>query len=415
MLSQEENELLTRTGPGTPGGELLRRYWQPVALSLELIPGGPPVPIRVMGEDLTLFRDEAGNIGLLGIHCAHRAADLSYGRIEDGGLRCLYHGWLYDVNGKCLEQPGEPEGSTFKDKVRQLAYPCHEAGELIFAYLGPDDPPLFPNYEFLTCGVDYRHVTKVFTECNYLQGHEGGIDPQHLSFLHSFVEGKAGGLNDAATNSMILGDHAPRLETEETDFGFRIYSVRDADAERYVRVTYFLCPSAAVFPTLPGEYGVQWFVPIDDTHSWRFVFVLSTDKPFDRKSLRESDSREITGDYHLMRNPGNRFLQDRDEMRTRTFTGLGPNFAVHDNWATVGEGAIQDRTTEHLGYTDKVITHARRFLLDGIREVQEGGEAPGVVRDDTANAFHHLRVVDQVVDASVDWRNLWKEASHTAP
>ena len=128
MLTREQNELLTRTGPGTAGGALLRRYWQPVALAAELPPGGAPLPVRVLSEDLVLFRDEADRLGLLGLHCPHRGCDLSYGRIEDGGLRCLYHGWLFDIGGRCLEQPGEPAGSTFKDRVRQRAYPVQEAG-----------------------------------------------------------------------------------------------------------------------------------------------------------------------------------------------------------------------------------------------------------------------------------------------
>src|SRR5579884_2567691 len=136
MLTKEQNELLTRTGPGTPGGALLRRYWQPVALAEELPPDGPPLPVRVLGEDLVLFRDEYGRLGLLGLHCSHRGADLSYGRIEHGGLRCLYHGWLFDVQGRCLEQPGEPAGSTFKERIRHPAYPCREIGGLILAYLG---------------------------------------------------------------------------------------------------------------------------------------------------------------------------------------------------------------------------------------------------------------------------------------
>src|SRR5919198_864899 len=147
MVTREENELLTQTGPGTPGGELMRRYWQPVAMQADVPPGCPPMPVRLLGEDLVLFRDEAGRPGLLGLHCAHRGADLSYGRLEDGGLRCLYHGWLYDIRGTCLEQPGEPAGSTFHERIRQRAYPCHEIAGVVFAYLGPTPVPLFPNYE----------------------------------------------------------------------------------------------------------------------------------------------------------------------------------------------------------------------------------------------------------------------------
>src|SRR5437868_6882132 len=150
MLTQEQNDLLTQTGPGTPGGDLLRRYWQPVALSEELPQGGAPVPLKVLSEELVLFRDDRGRPGLIGLHCSHRGADLSYGRIEDGGLRCIYHGWLYDLNGHCLEQPGEPAGSTFHERIRHTAYPCHEQAGAIFAYLGPGAPPEFPAYEFLS-------------------------------------------------------------------------------------------------------------------------------------------------------------------------------------------------------------------------------------------------------------------------
>src|SRR5213079_2086122 len=162
MLSIDENELVTRVGPRQPAGELLRRYWQPAALSEELPVGGAPIPVRLLGEDLVLFRDEQGRPGLLGIHCSHRGADLSYGRIEDGGLRCLYHGWLYDVCGRVLDQPGEPGGGANKTDIRHRAHPCQEAGGAIFTYMGPGDAPLLPNYEFLTVPGEYRTVTKIF-------------------------------------------------------------------------------------------------------------------------------------------------------------------------------------------------------------------------------------------------------------
>src|SRR5579862_2261355 len=156
MLTPEQNDLLTRTERGTPGGELLRRYWQPAALSEELPIAGAPIPVRLLGEDLVLFRDQHGQPGLLGLHCAHRGAELSYGRMEDGGLRCLYHGWLYDRTGRCLDQPGEPAGNEFHAKVRQLAYPCIEKAGIIFAYMGPGEPPLLPAYEPLSVPDDQR-------------------------------------------------------------------------------------------------------------------------------------------------------------------------------------------------------------------------------------------------------------------
>src|SRR5439155_16201522 len=184
MLTREENDLLMRVGPETPGGRMLRRYWQPVALAEELPNGAAPLPVRLLGEDLVLFRDEQGAAGLLGLHCSHRGADLSYGRLEDGGLRCIYHGWLYDREGRCLEQPGEPLGSTFFQKIRHTAYPCIETGGLILAYLGPGEPPLLPGFDFLQAPPERCEVTRVIRECNYLQGNEGNFDPQHLQVLH---------------------------------------------------------------------------------------------------------------------------------------------------------------------------------------------------------------------------------------
>ena len=184
MLSREDNELLTRTGPGTPGGNLMRRYWQPVALVEELPTSGAPLPVRVMSEDLVLFRDDSGELGLLGLHCSHRRADLSYGRVENGGLRCLYHGWLFDRHGRCLEQPCEPPAKRFCDKVRHPAYPCRERAGIIFAYLGPGEPPLLPAYEPLMAPAGHVLVTKIFHECNYFQANEGNLDPSHVSYLH---------------------------------------------------------------------------------------------------------------------------------------------------------------------------------------------------------------------------------------
>ncbi len=413
MLSREENDLVTQTGAGTPGGDMMRRYWQPVALSTDLPEEGAPVPVQVMGEELALFRDEFGRIGLLGIHCAHRAADLSYGRIEDGGLRCLYHGWLYDVTGQCLDQPGEPEGSRFKEKVRHLAYPCQELGGLVFAYMGPGEAPLLPNYHWLIASDEQRIVHKVHQSCNYLQGNEGNIDPQHLSFLHRYLRedpsysgaastDRVGG-GGATANTLFGNDLAPSIETEETNYGFRIFSIRNAEGgDRYVRISNFVHPNAGSFPALPGIYGINWHVPIDDTHHWKYQFMVSLAGPLDKDRLGPLLFADLGPDYHLTRNAGNRFRQDREEMRTRSFIGMGPSFNVHDVWATEGEGTIQDRTTERLGYTDQGVIAARKLLLKAIRELREGGDAPFLVRDAAANDFTHLRSVDEVVPASAD-------------
>lgn len=392
MLTAEQNRLLTETGPGTPGGDLLRRYWQPVALTADLPPAGAPLPVRVLGEDLVLYRDEQGQPGLLGLHCPHRGADLSYGRLEDGGLRCLYHGWLFDRGGRCLDQPGEPAGSTFKDRIRQTAYPCQEAAGLILAYLGSDAPPLLPAYPFLRAPDTHVAVIKIWQACNYLQANEGNIDPAHLSFLHRSLQEQDTQRRVVAeigktANTLVSQDLAPTIDFAKTDFGLRICSLRTVAPDRdYLRITNFVLPNLSAFngETSGAPYhghSVNWHVPIDDTHHWKYMLAFSRQAPLDHAALRERYAAELGPDHRLVRDPSNRYQQDRAEMQTTTFTGLGRLFAVHDSWATQGEGAIQDRTTEHLGYGDKVITAARRLLLRAIADVQAGREPPHVVRD----------------------------------
>jgi nitrite reductase/ring-hydroxylating ferredoxin subunit len=405
MLSREDNDLLTRTGPGTPGGDFMRRYWHPVALAEELPAGGAPLPVRILGENLTLFRDEQGRVGLLGLHCAHRGADLSYGRIEDGGLRCLYHGWLYDINGRCLEQPGEPAGSTFHTRMRQLAYPCQERAGMIFTYLGPGDPPLLPAYEFLDAPPERRFVVKIFQECNYLQANEGNLDQAHLSFLHKDLSAPRDGLW-----SYLLQDTSPLIDPEETDFGLRVYSVRRLGPDkRYVRLSNLLLPHASAFPTLMQDgYQVHYHVPIDDAHHWKYVYL------FERACTPSEEyvqciRGEMAPGHRLARSPANRYLQDRESMQTSTFSGLGSYcFQSQDACVTEGAGPIQDRTQEHLGATDKAVIATRRLLLRAIREVQAGREPPHVVRDPAANRFPHLVATDFDLPASADWRTYWK-------
>src|SRR5437867_221449 len=281
MLTQEENDRLTRVSRASPGGEFLRRYWWPAALSEELPAGGAPIPVRLLGEDLALFRDQNGRPGLLGIHCSHRGADLSYGRIEDGGLRCIYHGWLYDVAGRCLEQPGEPAGSTFHERIRHPAYPVREAAGVIFAYMGPGEPPLFPNYEFFRVMPEQRWVHKYFHECNYLQGNEGNLDPVHPFFLHRFLPGsRVRGTRVPVDETRVTPAydttvHPPVVRAVDADWGIRICSFYPYSPEWVdVRTSHFVLPNTCAVgggPVPPGDgYLMNWHVPIDDTHHWRF-------------------------------------------------------------------------------------------------------------------------------------------------
>jgi phenylpropionate dioxygenase-like ring-hydroxylating dioxygenase large terminal subunit len=411
MISREENQLLTQTGRGTPAGELLRRYWQPVALSEELPAGRAPLAVKILGEELVLFRDEKGRVGLLGIHCSHRGTDLSYGRIEDGGLRCLYHGWLYDVGGRCLQQPGEPGGGEHRDAIRQLAYSCQEAGGAVFAYLGPGEPPLFPNYDFLKAPADHVCVEKIFHECNYLQANEGNIDPVHLSFLHRFLENReeqyrgVRGANESHYN-LVGRTITPTIDVELIDFGVRIYTVRQMGGDQsYLRVSYFILPNLSAFPGQTGGagYSVNWHVPIDDTQHWKYTFIYSSGAPLDKAILARERS-ELTSDYKLIRNTGNRYLQDRESMKTKTYTGMGPGFQAHDAFATGSQGRIQDRTEEHLVSSDKAIVMARKFLEKAIRDVQEGRDPAHVARHPSQNRFPHFLVISDMIPKTSDWK-----------
>jgi phenylpropionate dioxygenase-like ring-hydroxylating dioxygenase large terminal subunit len=401
MATQEENELLTRTGPGTPAGDLLRRYWQPVALAEELPPGGPPLPVRILGEDLVLFRDEEGRPGLLGLHCSHRGADLSYGRLEDGGLRCIYHGWLYDVHGHCLEQPGEPAGSTFHERIRHPAYPCQEAGGMILTYMGPADPPLLPPYEFLLASEERLFARKELKECNYLQGNEGNIDPQHLGVLH-WTAG-AGPMTTVALHA-----RGPKMviETEETDFGVRLYHQVPVDRDtNYVKITNFIFPNLAAFESSSvGEldgYGVNWHVPIDDTHHWGYTIFFDRKSSVDRVFMQRRGAR--AANYERVRTRANRYLQDREEMKTESFAGLGIAFSDQDACAIEGQ-PIQDWTREHLGPNDRAIIAARAMLLRAVRDVQAGREPPHLFRDPASCEAPNIVVTWELIPSSVDWR-----------
>ena len=404
---------LQHTNAGTPAGALLRAYWQPVGLSGDVASGGAPHPVRVMGEDLVLFRDDAGRAGLLGIKCAHRCADLSYGRVEDGGLRCLYHGWLFDVDGRCIEQPSEGASSTFKDRVRQKAYPCHEAGGAIWAYLGAGEPPLFPNYPAIVAPEAYRLTTRWFSNCNWMQGHEGNIDPVHTSYLHRFALSEA---PEKTRLGVFASDGAPDLAIEETRFGLRIFAERKiADSsDRYLRITNFVMPNTCAIngneaDLGPGGCGMSWNVPIDDTHHWRYSFTFHAKAALAKERLAAfQDAEKIEGTDRLRRNAANRYLQDRESMSS-SFTGLGKVFPVHDIFITESQGPILPHAEEHLASSDVAILRARRLLAEAAQAVAAGETPRGVVRDPGENTFNDIVVVTKRLPAEVDSRAYCEE------
>lgn len=399
-MTSERTDILVQTNPGTPAGSLLRSYWQPVALAEEVAPGGDPLSVAVMGQQLVLFRDDRGRLGLLDLHCSHRGADLSYGRLEDGGLRCLYHGWLFDVDGNCLQQPAEPPGSTYAGRVRHGAYPTIERAGIVFAYLGSGSPPLFPDYPVLDVPDDHLFVVKAYQECNYLQANEGNIDPSHLSFLHRIQQ-------RSESQYGIIGEvTSPQIETEVTAFGLRIYTLRHlGEAKHFLRVSNFVFPNLSVFPGPMAPSGetyaqINWHVPIDDFRHFKYLITCSQRGPIDRDFMRDT---YITGQFgpgfRYLRNRQNRYLQDRSTM-DRFFAGVGPSFPLHDLLATEGQGPIQNRAEEHLGYGDKAIIQARQLLADAVARVQAGEEAPFTFRKSVPHP--RPRVFSEVVTG--DWR-----------
>jgi hypothetical protein len=264
-------------------------------------------------------------------------------------------------------------------------------------------------------------VAKIFHECNYLQANEGNIDPVHLSYLHRFLENREEQYRgvrgaDESHYNLVARNLAPTIDVELTDFGVRIYTVRKlADNKAYLRVSYFILPNFSAFPGQTGGegYSVNWHVPIDDTHHWKYTFVFSSGRPLKQELLNRERS-ELQSDYRLVRNQANRYLQDRESMKTKTYAGMGHGFQAHDAFATASQGTIQDRTEEHLVSSDKAIVAARKLLEKAIRDIREGREPPHVVRSPSENRFPDLLVVSDMIPDTSDWkqytRNLAAEA-----
>lgn len=422
MLTHEQNERLAQSALGTPGGALMRRYWQPVALSSEVLPFAP-LPVQLLGEDLVLFRDDGGSLGLIERVCPHRGVDLSYGRCEDGGLRCVYHGWLFGPDGRCLEQPGEPPTSTFRQRVRLRAYPCVERNGLVLAYLGPGGPPPLPTLPFFELPPENVWATRILQECNYLQGLEGDVDPQHLSFLHRFIKGSPDAVRDLG--QFTKRDPAPEIVVEDAAFGFRIYAVRQAEGgQRFVRVTNFVMPNNSAFiggqpldpqvERIPANthYRMHWHVPADDYTHWKYEMAVRLDGPVDPNYMQRLFPH-APGEL-LERNLRNRYLQDRTEQRTATFCGIGQTFNDHDRLATESMGPIVNRSREHLGATDRAVAHLRRVLLRAIDDVAAGRDPLAFQPRREPDVYDELLVMEQLLPPGNDVRGFWKAGVGTS-
>lgn len=422
MLSREDNERLTRTGRETPCGLFMRKYWHPVALSEELSSKNATLPVRILGEDLVLFRSQDSRLALIGRYCPHRRTDLSYGRIEANGLRCLYHGWLMGLSGGCLEQPGEPATSTYAAKIKHPSYPCMEKGGIIFAFLGTGEPPTFPAFECLDADPSTYYVTKQHHHCNYMQGLEGYLDPQHLSFLHRFANENS---PDLATTSAFATDVAPSISVEEAGFGLRIYSVRKAaNAGQYVRITNFVLPNCGAFVGDPvvdpsknikaRGYSLNWAVPIDDHNHFKYVVNYRIDGPIDLDYMQRVYADIDRGNnYTTPRNAANRYMQDRASM-DRIFSGMGENFFDHDKFAVESMGPVVDRSLENLASTDRAIIAARRRLLSAIEDAVQGRDVPGATHDHARNPLADMVVCAEMIAADQTPESLLRQPTPSA-
>ena len=427
MLSKEENELLSRVGPGTVMGELMRQYWLPILYSWELVPDGPPLRVRLLGEDLIAWRDTEGRVGLINQYCPHRGASFFFGRNEESGIRCVYHGWKFDVDGNCVDMPNEPAESTFKHKVKAKTYRAVDWGGAIFAYMGPRqaNPPGLPRFEWAAVPESQRHHEyKAVLECNWMQALEGDIDTAHLFLLHSRMDPNASG-----ELGVYHRDKSPRLEITETDYGL-LYGARRVEGEKriYWRTTQFLMPIFTMFPA--SEDGIvpsHIYTPIDDEHTlhWGVRWHPTRDLPDHRLMseradvagmghMKEEQKGQFFASWWPVADQDNDFFLDREVQRTKTYTGI-PTIRLQDSAVITSMGPIQDRTDEHLGTTDTMIIQTRRRLMRAARALREQGATPPAV---DAPDLYNVRSCSAVFSEDVDWRTEmadWHNARTTEP
>jgi len=413
LLKPEDNERLARVGPGTPCGELLRRYWQPALLARELPENDcPQVRVRLLGEDLIAFRDTTGRVGLVDAFCPHRRAPLFFGRNEECGIRCAYHGWKFTADGNCVDMPSEPAPGNLINRVKLKAYPTFERGGVVWTYMGPRNlMPSPPDFEWLRAPDIHRCVSKTYEQCNYLQAMEGGFDTAHSSFVHN------NSLGDSTP--LRARDRSPRIEIERTDYGYMYTSTRAASpTSNYVRMYQYIMPNQQLRGGVTSENGGgrsrvpkidgHIWAPIDDEQTLVYNFAYGYDESvhltpefvthWESFAGRGPDDL-IPGTFKLKRNLSNDYLIDRKLQKTSTYTGItGVNtqdFALQE-----GMGPIVDRSKEFLASSDKAIITLRRLLLEAIDTVSRG-ELP---KSADPRLSRDVRAHDEFVPADKSWR-----------
>ena len=436
-MKAEHNELITRVGPGTPCGQLMRKYWQPVALVDEFDPRFDPAmdkrpvkAVRSLGQDMVLFRDDQGTWGLIDRGCPHRGADMGFARFEGDGLRCPFHGWKFSTTGECTDTPGERAGSHLCKHVRARSYPVQERSGVVFAWLGDEGsvPPPLPALDCLTAPSTHTFAFKGLWNCNWLQAFEVGIDPVHASFLHRFfhdetLDAAYGRQFRGASLGVLNGERVPMtkvmrefcqpdIQFESTPIGWRLNTQRKLNEDlTHVRVTQAVFPNSFVIPLSETITITQMHMAVDDTHNYWYAFFTSFADPLDKEAMRNQRLEAVSlPDYIPKSGQHNNWGFSAEEQRTTTFLGMGESdINVHDQWACESMGAIQDRTQEHLGTSDKVIMANRRMLIKAIESVQAGGPAPGLADAAIAGERHGPDTVDGIAPSN-DTANWWQSA-----
>ena len=421
MLKKEINDLLTQTGPDTSMGALFRQYWLPALLAEELPENdAPPVRVKILSERLIAFRDSEGQYGLMDEFCAHRGVSLWFGRNEECGLRCSYHGWKYDVTGQCVEVPSEPPESSFAENVKLRSYPLVKVGDILWTYMGdPATQPPPPEFEFIQVPPEQTYTSKRWQECNWMQALEGGIDSSHVSFLHSGALHSDPLFKGTRGNQYNLSDYRPYFEVAETDGGLFIGARRNAeDGHYYWRITPWVMPAFTIVPPR-GDHPVHghFWVPIDDENCWVYSFdyhptrPLTTDELSNMKAGFGVHSENIPGTYRAMANKDNDYLIDREAQKRReSYSGV-KGIAMQDASLQESMGPIVDRTKERLVPTDTGIVKARLKLRRAALALRdEGVRPPGV-----DPAHHRIRSVAIVLPKDESFVEACREVSVARP